>query len=461
MTGVRELGLPQGNALALPRATTGADAVVANPRYDIQFVQTVSIPSFANSNTISVPILLGGKAIQYFKRGDNGYIYRHTFDYAASGVTNSTATLISTGAGTAISQLPQVPNQSFNSNSNYLWSHSVSSTQTLFKYSALKPFLVTWDGVNDSSYVFPTDPSGITLSPNTDAFLLENGNLIVFGMSSSSNQQVFLAEYTSGLTFVRSMYLGNIADLSAGATTFNASVKKTSYGYVVGVTHVNGTIGARCMVFTLNKTCTSVIASRAVRLRTATLTTSLLVATVCGEEGVIFVSLGQGGGVLGSVNVPVLSGGTIPIVLAEQYYGGAQSLTAGTLWPHTALSGSIKGQGCTKYADTNAMAFFQGTSSSSDNPAGVLLANSASSSNYASIVDADLSPALNVYGTTESATIFPADVNRTIRGIYAYFQSSANFSTVNMAASEDGFMYTTYASNSAGYVANLFRKVSR
>jgi hypothetical protein len=437
----------------LPRRSAAAAASVAtvNSRYDLQHVEvftTTSMPT--NVSTQSLPILMNGKGLQYFT-DQTPWLRRNQFDYSSAGVANQTSTTIS--ASTNITQLPVAASPQ-SGDRNCVWSHQVSSTQTLFKYTRLLPFLVTWDGVNDSSYIFPTAPVDITLSNESDAFILPNGNLVVFGNQTSNQNLLRLVEYTPSLTFVRTFNIGtgnNLGDVQVAA-------RLTSYGYVVGFMSTTSGTNAACFAATLNNTCTAVISTRTSTLQMTSANPSTMQSIICGEEGIVFSSFGNSGAIFGSINMPISSAGVIASVLATQYYGMA-NITVGSAFTVNSLVGTMpSGVGCNKFATALAPGMYVDSNGNPRNKA-VLFSSASGSSGRPVIgyIDFNMTPIFNSSPIQDSSTIWAAHINTQTNAVY-YYVIGADASS-NMAFDENGFVWINY--RGAFQSNRLFRRVPR
>lgn len=453
------LGMPSRGNLGNPlgRAQTVAAAPARTSRYDVRFIANVSITALPSSATqLSPTIMFNGKAIAYFSESASPALYRHTFDYSAAGVTNNVSTYVD--ATSTVSQLPAIPTPMNSANANCQWTHTVSGTQMLCKYSQLRPFLVTWNGTGDSSFAYPTATGAVTgLMTDADAFLLPNGNLGLFGRDSSTG--VFLCEYTPTLTHVRNFSLGTMTGLTGGI--YQARIRRTSYGYVVGLMHNQDGTGVRCMAITLNRDCTTVIASRLMYMSAGTFTTTPeMWSIIAGEDGIIFINRLNGGTQFGCLNVPVYSDGSIANILTPQYADNSQSSLTSQVLSSFVGRHPVSG-GCTKFADALAPSFFCSATSYSLNRGLVMVGKSFSSDgNSLGYVDMQLEPIINSEPTNENATIWAADVNRTVNAAYGIAHSQ-NAYGVNLNMDENGFIYLSNGSGSGGPSARLLRRVSR
>jgi len=414
-----------GNGLGgLPRRTT--TTAVANPRYDLQFLNTFSVSQFPSSPTqISIPILMNGRGLQYFKVSA-GTVYRHDFNYSSAGIASGLTTAL---AGSDVVELPLVSSNTTAVN-NCCWSHPVSSTQTLFKYTRRAPFLVTYSGTGDSSFTSPVGPSSIPIASIADSFLLPNGNLAVFGYQSTS---LYLFEYTTTLTHVRTLVVGGITGLASAP---KVSVRKTTYGYIVGAAHGDAGTSTKmtCFVATLNKNCTTVIGTSTATIEQSTSPSApSLTSTILGEDGAVFLCRGVASG---SLNFPVSSSGVISSIVTTQYYlfGNVSDAFA-----RNTLAGMMpEGMGCTKFADSIAQAYFS-TTGSGNNTMIYGGAHYTGPPNAVDYVDMDITPTISRYPTQDSATIWPAHINKIVKATWSYYASNINYS--QLATDENGFIY--------------------
>lgn len=450
-----------GNGLGgLPRRSTAAAAAAVSSRYDFQELTKYTVAALP-SNTVqaSTPILMNGKGLFYFSRSDTSETYRHTFDYSAAGVTNATSTVVASG-NTNITQLPVTTTATNYGNKSYLWSHKVSATQTLFKYTNTVPFLVTWDGVNNSSFAYPdTTPAGFAgnISLTSDSFLLPNGNFVVFGHIGTTT--IRLAEYTPSLTFVRTLDIGSITGLASGQ--FTAAVRKTQYGYVVAVTHQSDSNGGRSMVVTLNASCTAVISSRQNFIQNpAVATQGASVSIICGEEGVVIV---WGIGTYNAVNIPISSEGIIGTSNATQYSDSGQPAvgqSVNVIPVLTSLAGFTPSfTGCTKFADSTAPTLVATGTTTNSNRSFVFSArsNSNTSNETTALKDVQYAPVFNSSPVSGRTGVWSADVTKTVNAIYTMQEGVDG---QNLAADDDGFFYISQQYNFAPQ-ARLLRRVYR
>jgi len=433
-----------GNGLGgLPRRATATTAV-AIPRYDLQFLNTFSVTSFPSSpSQLSIPILMNGRGLQYFKVSA-GTVYRHDFNYSSAGIASGLTTAL---AGSDVVELPLVSSNT-NAINNCCWSHPVSSTQTLFKYTRKAPFLVTYSGTGDSSFTSPVGPSSIPIASFADSFLLPNGNLAVFGYQSTS---LYLFEYTTTLTHVRTLVVGGITGLASAP---KVSVRKTTYGYIVAAAHPDASTGTvmTCFVATLNKNCTAVIGtSTAVIQQSVSPSAPSLISTICGEDGAMFLCRGTA---TGSLNFPVNSAGTISSVLTPQIF--ANSIITDQLARESLAGIMPDGINCTKFAESTAPSFFASTGSGNTH---IIYSSirfvDAKSVNY---VDMDITPTISRYPTQESSTIWPAHINKTVKANWSDYASAINFT--QLATDENGFVYFSDGGQFS-QPSMLLRKVQR
>jgi hypothetical protein len=456
-------GAPRvGNGLGgLPRRTVAVAPTTVSTRYDLQELTKYTPASLPNSTVqASPPILMNGKGIFYFSRSDTSETYRHTFDYSAAGIVNATSTLVASG-NTNITQLPIVNDTVAYGASNCLWSQRVSATQTLFKYTNLRPFLVTWDGVGNSSFTYPdANAAGFAgnISSTSDSFVLPNGNFVVFGHVGTTT--IRLAEYTPSLTFVRTLDIGSITGLAGGG--FTAAVRKTSYGYVVAVTHQSDSNGGRSFVATLNPNCTTVISSRQNFIQNpAVATQGVSISTVCGEEGVVIV---WQIGTYNAVNIQISSTGIIGASTATQYSDSGQPITAhaNSVIPLLAsLSGlTTNFTGCTKFAESTAPTLAAATTSAGSNRSFIFSArNTSGEGNVTTLLkDVQYTPVFNSTPISGFTGVWSSDVTKTVNAVYT-MQEGINGQ--NLATDDDGFFYLSQQVANIAPQARLLRRVSR
>lgn len=454
------IGLPRnslGNPLALTAPTVESVSVAKTSRYDIQLVENnVSIPSLPfNATSMSPTIMFNGRAITYFSNSSGPTLYRYTFDYSEVGITNKLSTAVD--STTSITQLPPISSPDTSAQWNQEWSHVVSSTQILCKFNLSLPFLVTWDrGETNSSFVYPVATGAVTaLMTNANAFLLPNGNLCVFGRDNSST--VYLCEYTPTLTHVRNLSLGSFSGLNG--SIFYAGIKRTSYGYIVGLVHTVDGISAKCMTVTLNSTCTEVVSSRTNTMSPGSHTTSPVIwSTILGEDGAIFLTL-MNGSQLGWLNVPVYSNGSIYSVVSTQYADNSQNgISSAAL--RSLVSQSPSRCGCTKYADALAPLLFA-THSTAGNLGLVMMGKSfTGDSCMIGYVDMQLDPIINSNASAENSGIWSADVNRTVNAAYGMVIGNTITYGVNLHFDDNGLIYLG-TNSSIAPAPRLLRRVDR
>jgi hypothetical protein len=434
-----------GNGLGgLPSRTTTTAAVAASTKYDLQFLNSFSVSQLPNSpQQLSVPILMNGRGLQYF-RNATPTVFRHDFNYSAAGISNGVTTSV---AGAGVTQLPLL-NTTTNAINNCCWSHQVSSTQTLFKYTRKAPFLVTYTGTGDCSFTSPTGPGSIQINTLSDSFLLPNGNVAIVGQQSDN---LYLLEYTPTLTHVRTLSIGAISGMASAP---RVAIRKTVYGYIVAASHPDASTSTvmTCFVATLNKDCTTVIGTRtAVIQQGISPATPSLISTICGEDGAMFLCRGTA---TGSLNFPVSSVGVISTVLATQLFGSAQITDQ---LARESLAGIMpEGVGCTKFAESTAPAFF--TSVGSGNRHIIYSSvrfNDAASADY---VDMDITPTISRYPTQESSTIWPGHINKTVKATWSNYASQ--MAQAQLATDENGFVYFSDGGSGA-QPSVLLRKVYR
>jgi hypothetical protein len=451
-----------GNGLGgLPRRAVASGAVAASPRYDLQELTIYGVPTLGmNTVQASPPILMNGKGVFYFSRSDISSTYRHTFDYSAAGIANATSTEVASG-NTNITQLPAFNNPNDYGVYNCLWSQRVSATQTLFKYTNLRPFLVTWDGVGNTSFTYPDANAASfagNISSTSDSFVLPNGNFVVFGHVATTT--IRLAEYTPSLTYVRSLNIGNISGLAGGV--FTAAVRKTSYGYVVAVTHQSDSNGGRSLVVTLNPNCTAVISSRENFIQNPSAATQgVSISTICGEEGVIIV---WQIGTYNAVNIPISSAGIIQTSTATQYADSGQPIqghAASVILLLESLAGRTPGfTGCTKFAESTGLTLTVPTPTGNSNKSFIFSAraNSFVGNVTSSLKDVQYTPVFNSTPIHGYTGVWSADVTKTVNAVYTM---QAGISGQNLALDDDGFVYLSQQVANIAPQARLLRKVPR
>lgn len=367
MTGVRNLGLPLGNPLALPREGAATAGAVSSGKYDLLLVGSVNRPSQPSIiNEVSHIILMNGRGC-FFTRQNPSSNFQTTFDYSSSGISNLTTvsnnfTLPLVGGNIGI----------LTRNGRFIWSHPVSPTQTLFHYghsdSGGGLFLVTWDGTGSPISTTPTLPANFLKNRGgrggklgSDCFILEDGTLGVLASNSTSGI-IALHIYTQTLTFVRTINLFSVSTAFAGDAAIK--IRKTSYGYIVAAfTPTSTNISGR--VATLNSTCTSLlsVSQEKIMLGTASQASSGA-GVVLGEEGAIITSVVNSLGVVSSLVFPVSSGGIITNAIdsSNQTSATASFLLNAAAEPERSLLDAIfQGSCCSKFADRNSSYAFVAT----------------------------------------------------------------------------------------------------
>lgn len=417
---------------------------------------------------VSPAVMMNGKVIQYYSRSDSNDLYRNTFSYSASGVSSNTTTYIQ--AGTSIPYLPSFTSTNGITSAYYnqCWSHSTGSGSALFKYANIVPFRVTWDGNTDSSFTSAAVSSGgtysnggtytsIALSATSDAALLANGNLVTFGVSDGGNT-VALVEFTPALAVVRATNLGSMTGLAGSA--INATLRKTTYGYVAAITHSNEGNGARCFVVTLGPDCATIIGTRSVRIQNQDLVSTVLITgTVSGSDGVIFGSLGNSSN-MGAIVVPTSATGVIATVTATQYHDpqGAMSNSNPNVL-RTLMGSAPVFMGCTKYADGIAPTLFASSGSQVGNRGVAFQAKSVTNDTnmFLSYVDMQLDPIINANPSYWSSTVWMSEISRTVSGMWGQWEYTGVGH--NLCFDESGFIYISSIYSQA--TSKLLQKVNR
>lgn len=452
-----------GNGLGgLPRKSTPIPTV--STRYDTEFL-TLGTGSYIPSiNAVSVPILMNGKGVQYYKTSSSKI--RYTFDYSSAGIANE---LFTTVANTAISELPTLSTYTQNAVNNCVWSHQISDTQTLYKYVNILPFLVTYTGTGDTSYTQPTAPSGYQfLNNGGESFILPNGNLAVFAYDSASGTTLSLIEYTTTFTQVRIFSLGSAAPTTNYGFTAKMSVRKTSYGYAIGLSMLYGPGNTvYSYAITVDANITRVINSQTKNLPTTATISNNVISIVCGEEGIIFVNAtGSSNTVItvNSINFPISSTGIITTLGGSAALYNVQSSSGASQLFNNQVAGTLGvGMGCTKYADDTAPTLVSVDIAASQNNTGIILGAKtfSYSSSTVEYVDASFTPIINRYSNSDNgtlSTLYAGCVNKTIKSSW-----SSTWSTIgsaNLAFDNNGFMFISYAYG-GGSSPMLLRKVSR
>jgi hypothetical protein len=305
------------------------------------------------------------------------------------------------------------------------------------------PFLVTWDGVNNSSFISITDPASVLMG-YSDAFILPSGNLICFGHSTTNAGLLRLAEYTPSLTLVRSMPLITMSNLltGAGRATVKIRVKKTSYGYIVAAQHNDAATGVDLAVMTLDSTCTSVISSRTGRVQNAAAEAGTVMQSVIGEKGAMLMQ--RLGTKFGSANYFVNSNGVINTSVANQYVFNSQTFPTSS---EMGVASLYEQSGCTVFADGNAPSFYVASNNIYSGYA-FLTGGAAGNESQtpATYVDIQTEPMINKY-TTQSQDIYPASIDRTVNGVYSAY--AAGWTGTQMCYDQNGFIWWNYGDSAA------------
>lgn len=463
MTGVRDLGLPQGNPLALPRREAAAAGAVSSGKYDLVQVGTATRPSPTGS-TVSHIILMNGRGC--FFRQQSTTIYRTTFDYSSAGITNLTT--VSGTSSTLPFTLPGVGGVlgTLTLQGRYLWSHPVSPTETLFHYAdSSNPgsglFLATWDGTGSPTITAPTLPSGFVKNRGSgkwgsDAFILEDGNLGILA-SNSTTGQIALHIYTPTFTFVRTLNIVNLGATVAAAAA--VKIRKTSYGYIVAI-YVSASTSLTGAVATLNKDCTSVISTINAAL-TGTIT-GYSAGAVLGEDGAIITGLTSTTGVYGAVSslvFPVSSSGIVTNSANSATNSNNPYLDTGTTSQQSLIDAIFQGSCCSKYADRNSPYAFLVSSSSTGTWGGGYSYSPNASGPRSEYSDMVVTPFINLYGDPASSTRRTAQIETDVKSVQSISDTSGYTADVSAEDPERGFVLLS--SNEAGYTMRLFEKVYR
>jgi len=182
-------------------------------------------------------IMMRGKLIKFVLEGN---IKRWICDYSESGLGTPVKTDLGTTSWTT-SMLPQSGNYG---KMNFCWSKPISTSQTLFCYTGVAPFLVTYDGATTISYTTPTAPStgtysnysatwsGMTLNTQT-AIIGKNGNMLMLAYDTT-NQWYALLEFSStDLSFVKAAWTG--IQSVPGTAMYLPRIRTTNFGYVIAI----------------------------------------------------------------------------------------------------------------------------------------------------------------------------------------------------------------------------------
>lgn len=225
-------GLPRRSTTVTAVATTGAR------KYELQQIAQSTYTWGTTATTMTPVIMMRGKLIKYVLEA--GTIKKWICDYSESGLGTPVVTSLGTTTWTT-GMLPQSNNFG---KMNYCWSKPISTSQTLFCYTGVLPFIATFDGVSTTSYVTPTAPSSgtyvnttnswsaMTLNPQT-AIIGKNGNVLMLGYDST-NQWYALLEFSStDLSFVKAAWTG-ISGV-AGTAMYLPRIRTTSFGYVIAI----------------------------------------------------------------------------------------------------------------------------------------------------------------------------------------------------------------------------------
>jgi hypothetical protein len=269
-----------------------------------------------------------------------------------------------------------------------------------------------------------------------------------------------LAEYTPSLTFVRTLDIGSITGLAGGG--FTAAVRKTSYGYVVAVTHQSDSNGGRSFVATLNPDCTAVISSRQNFIQNpAVATQGVSISTICGEEGVIIV---WQIGTYNALNIPISSTGIIGTSTATQYADSGQPITNHAISVVPVL-GSLAGltpgfTGCTKFAESMTPTLVAAVTSGSSNRSFIFSAKNTSGegSVTTSLKDVQYTPVFNSTPISGFTGVWSADVTKTVNAVYTMQEGTSG---QNLALDDDGFFYLSQQVANIAPQARLLRRIPR
>ena len=224
-------GLPR-RAVATAAATTGAR------KYELQQIAQSTYTWGSTATTMTPVIMMRGKLIKFVLEGT---IKKWICDYSESGLGTPVVTNTGITTWSAASMLPQSNNRG---KMNFCWSKPISESQTLFCYTGVSPFIATFDGVSNVSYVSPTAPSSgtyvnttvswssMTLNPNT-AIIGKNGNVLMIGYDVTNAYYALLEYSSTDLSFVRAAWTG-ISSVP-GAAMYHPRIRTTAFGYVVAV----------------------------------------------------------------------------------------------------------------------------------------------------------------------------------------------------------------------------------
>lgn len=466
MTGVRDLGLPQGNPLALPRREAAAAGAVSSGKYDLIFRGGAGRPSTPSSpSSVSHIILMNGRGCFFTQQSTT--IYRTTFDYSSAGITNLTT--VSGTSSTVPFTLPTLgaSGDILVLQGRYLWSHPVSPTQTLFHYAGSSGaegglFLVTWDGTGGPTVTTATLPSGFAKSGfgkwGHDAFILEDGNVGILAGSSTTGQ-LSLHVYTPTLTFVRTLNIINVGTVLAQQS---AKIRKTSYGYIVAIyptTSIGGNFTT--VVATLNKDCTAVIATNSSGGITGVASqVNTMCGVILGEEGAIFTGVVGSNGIVSSVVFPVSSSGVISNSNGSSNANNNAYMASTGARP-TLIDEIFQGSCCSKYADRNSPYAFR---ADSRDPAGSGSGGGYSySPNFSEVrtgySDMIVTPFISRYADPTSGTNWTAQVETDVKSVRSLASSGGYPATLSAEDPERGFVLLS--PSQAGYSMSLFEKVYR
>lgn len=466
MTGVRDLGLPQGNPLALPRREAATGGAVSSGKYDLVFRGSANRPSTPNAPTSATQIVLMNGRGCFFQRQSTTN-YRTTFDYSSAGITNLTT--VSGNSSTLPITLPDCGGifGTLTDRGRYIWSHPVSPTQTLFHYAnSSNPdgglFLVTWDGTGSPTTTTPTLPSGFVKNRagsakyGSDAFIMEDGNIGILANNSTTGM-VSLHVYTPTFTFVRTLNISNVGPSLAAAMA--VKIRKTSYGYIVAMyTVVVSGSAITGLIATLNKDCTAVISTTSSSMTGVTSQNSYTAGVVLGEEGAIITGVMGNNGIVGSLVFPVSSSGIVTNSAASGSSTNNPFFTANTA-NHFLLDAIFQGSCCSKYADRNSSYAFLVSAASSGNIGGGYSYSPNSSQTRAEYSDMIVTPFIHRYGDPASATRRTAQIETDVKSVQSVTDSVGYVPDVSAEDPEGGFVLLS--SNQPGYPMYLFEKEYR
>lgn len=238
-----------GNGLGgLPRratATTATAATGARP-YRLEQIasSTFSHGTVYQPSTMTPVIMNNGVITRFYQSASDSDIRKWTCTYSASGLGTATDTSLGTTTWDN-TMLPAINNGKF---LNFCWKKVISPTLSLYYYSGnILPFWVDTQYATPVHYVPTATSTGtyingdgsytsMTLFKGT-AIIGKNGNLLILGVSSST-QRVAILEFNSADTSqVRVAWTG-LTGGTNGAITLGR-IRTHSFGYSILVTHAS------------------------------------------------------------------------------------------------------------------------------------------------------------------------------------------------------------------------------